>query len=481
MTTPYDKTALSDTASDPARSIEDHDEAYCSACNQSFPLELEICPNDGARLIKLKASRDALLGRVFENRYEVRAQLGHGGMGTVYRAHQLSVDREVAIKVIHPKVASDRGVIKRFLREARLASRLSQPNIVNVYDFGQTEDGILYLVMELLRGQTLARELEAKGALPIRRVTTIARQLCDALEVAHAQGIVHRDLKPSNIVILDEPPGRDLVKVLDFGLAKSLVADTTSLTTNSDALLGTPLYMPPEQIGGTANDARADLYSLGCILHHMLRGTPPFVRETVNAVLSAHMHEKPPALPSSVPPRFARMIERMMEKDPALRPRSAAEVRAAIEMGDDEHAAMGYSPTDPSMPAHPAPATPLETPPRGRGGWIVGGVAAAVLVAGGAYVATRSSTPVVIPDARTAQPVAADAQIPTPPVAHILDAAVTTPGDAAAAHPHVGPAPVPHVARDAGAVVEPADAPPPVKPPPVKPPIDAPPSIDFIH
>ena len=144
-------------------------EAYCSACNQSFPSETKVCPNDGARLIVLAAERDELIGRVLDSRYEIRSPLGKGGMGTVYRGWQLSVDREVAIKVIHPKLSNDRSAVKRFLREARLASRLSQPNIVNVYDFGQS-DGVLYLVMELLRGHTLAGELGQGRRINPKRV-----------------------------------------------------------------------------------------------------------------------------------------------------------------------------------------------------------------------------------------------------------------------------------------------------------------------
>ena len=306
------------------------DEAYCAACNQSFGLDHMFCPNDGARLVKLKAQPDLLLGRVFDERYEVRAALGHGGMGTVYRGWQRSVDREVAIKVIHPKFASMRPVAKRFLREARLASRLSQPNIVNVYDFGQTEDGILYLVMELLRGRPLARDLETHRALPVRRIATLALQICDALGAAHGQGIIHRDLKPHNIVILDEPPGRDLLKILDFGLAKSLVQDTTSLVTQTDALLGTPLYMPPEQILGKPSDQRADLYSFGCILYQMVSGRPPFIGENINVVLGAHIRELPPPLPDGTPPPLAGLIQHLMRKIPDDRPASAAVVHDAV-------------------------------------------------------------------------------------------------------------------------------------------------------
>jgi serine/threonine protein kinase len=309
----------------------DSDEAYCPACNQSFSLDHEFCPNDGVKLVKLKAGPDMLIGRVFDNRYEIRSALGHGGMGTVYRAWQRSIDRDVAIKVIHPKLATVRAVAKRFLREARLSSRLGQANIVNVYDFGQSEDGILYFVMELLRGHTLSKELESQKPLALRRIVTITAQICDGLDHAHTQGIIHRDLKPGNIVILDEPPGRDAIKLLDFGLAKSLVADQTSLVTQTDALLGTPLYMPPEQILGKPTDQRADLYSLGCILFQMASGRPPFVGDNINITLASHVQAVPPPLPLAVPPSLVALITKLMMKDPADRVATAREVRALIE------------------------------------------------------------------------------------------------------------------------------------------------------
>jgi serine/threonine protein kinase len=319
------------SASDGGATIEMHgEEAYCSACNQSYPSGTKLCPTDGARLIKLAAQRDDLIGKVLDERYEIRAPLGKGGMGTVYRGWQLSVDREVAIKVIHPKLSDDRSAVKRFLREARLASRLSQPNIVNVYDFGQS-DGVLYLAMELLRGHTLTTELGQGRRINPKRTITMALQLCDALEAAHAQGIVHRDMKPSNIVILDDPPGRDLIKVLDFGLAKSLVQDSGSIVTNTDALLGTPLYMSPEQIEGKDSDQRADLYSLGCILYEMLSGKPPFLDTAVSAVLARHIGDAPAPLPPHVPFKLRSLIESLLEKKPEKRIQSAGEVRKVLD------------------------------------------------------------------------------------------------------------------------------------------------------
>ncbi len=439
------------------------DEAYCAACNQSFSIDAQFCPNDGAKLVKLKAPVDHLLGRVFDDRYEIRTQLGHGGMGSVYRGWQRSVDREVAIKVIRPKLAEERAIAKRFLREARLASRLSQPNIVNVYDFGQTEDGILYLVMELLRGHPLSKELETGRPLPISRIKTIAAQICDALEAAHGQGIVHRDLKPGNIVILDDPPGRDLVKILDFGLAKSLIQENTSLVTKTDAILGTPLYMPPEQILGKASDQTADLYSLGCILYQLATGRPPFVGENINVVLAAHVAEPVPPFPDHVPAALADVIHDLMDKDPATRTHSARIVHDRLDAIADDSSTVGDlrrpmmvprpgsagptpPPMAPSTKAPPVTHPSLDIPPRRR--WMLP-LFATVLLAGVVFVVVRATTtgsepqpeqtgggsdeptgsaiaPGVVPDASVAtidqQELAAppDARVPSVPDAHVV-------------------------------------------------------------
>ena len=344
-------------------------EAYCPACGQSFPPDHARCPNDGTKLVRLAGQVDPLIGRVFEQRYEIRSRLGAGGMGAVYRGWQVSVDREVAIKVIDPRLSGNRSVVKRFLREARLSSRLGQPSIVNVYDFGQTEDGILYIVMELVRGHTLGDELEAHRALGLHRTITIGVQLCDALDAAHKQGIVHRDLKPGNVILLDEPAGRDLIKVLDFGLAKSLDHDPISNVTRSDALLGTPLYMSPEQIAGQPTDARADLYALGCMLHEMLSGSAPFGAPTVERVLANHIYELAAPLPADVPPALADLIARLIAKHAADRPQTAAEVRdalfAELERPSGLVARPRGAPLSSPGPAAPPITLPPITPPPG--------------------------------------------------------------------------------------------------------------------
>jgi tRNA A-37 threonylcarbamoyl transferase component Bud32 len=386
------------TANDETAPSQDSiaDEAYCSACNASYASTLETCPRDGERLVRFRAQPDALQGRVIDERFEVRGRLGRGGMGTVYRAWQRSVEREVAIKVVDARLSHDRTAAKRFLREARLASRLNQPSIVNVYDFGQTEDGILYLVMELLRGRTLAQVIASSGPMPVRRAFAIGIQLCDALDAAHGQGIIHRDLKPQNVVVLDDPPGRDLVKVLDFGLAKSLVSGEGTTVTESDAMLGTPLYMAPETIEGRAADQRSDLYAIGCMLHELLTARPPFHGESRNLVLAMHLSASPPALPDGAPAEASGLIEELLAKDPADRPASAAHVRDRLqEILEAEPAATPRpSRPRPAQPSRPltAPLALLETapsapipaqPPSRRWLWLLGttAVVAAAVVA----------------------------------------------------------------------------------------------------
>ncbi len=464
-------------------------EAFCATCNTSYPPTTQFCPNDGARLVRFAGRADPLIGRVIEERFEVQQRIGRGGMGAVYRAWQRSVDREVAIKVIDARLSTDRVAAKRFLREARLASRLSHPAIVVVYDFGQTDDGVLYLAMEMLRGQTLAQVIAGRACSP-RRTIKIALQLCDALEAAHRQDIVHRDLKPQNVVILDEPPGRDLVKVLDFGLAKSLVHDDSAVT-RSDAILGTPLYMSPESIQGGAVGARADLYSLGCILHELLSGSPPFVDRTPNMVLSKHLSEPPPELAPTVPAPLAALVRELLEKQPDARPPSATAVRDRLQQLLDAGASLDQMPSA-SMHATAALADTLASPmsmPRdapvpgtttglaleqSRSRWpLWAGLAlAAALATVVALFALREK-----PHAAAAPPPDATARAVVPPA---LDAATPdatpAPPDAEA---HAAPIDAGRRSKlpkiDAGAPV-PIDAAAKATPPP----IDARPDVDFI-
>jgi hypothetical protein len=323
------------TVTDPVRGAPEG-ELYCPTCERSFTGD-DRCPDDDTALVRLAAPADRLVGSVIDQRYTIQRRIGSGGMGSVYAAVQHSVGREVAVKVVNPTLVHDPAIIKRFLREAKLASRLSHPNAVSVLDFGQTSDGLFYLVMELIAGRTLARALEEEGPFSTARVVRVGGQILDALIGAHQLAIVHRDLKPSNVIVLDSPPGRDLIKVLDFGLAKSLSRDTaTTSVTGSGALLGTPAYLPPEVATGGEADARSDLYSLGVILYQLASGRLPFVGETLQELLLKLSRATPPPLGGfGVPARLAEVIERLMAREPGDRYPSAEAAQAALERVED--------------------------------------------------------------------------------------------------------------------------------------------------
>ncbi len=307
-------------------------EYYCPACEKTFPVG-DRCPTDGARLVRLSGRIDPFLGRELDGRYTILEKLGQGGMGAVYRGAQHSVGRECAIKLVSSHLVAEADVIKRFLREAKLASKLAHPNAVAVLDFGQTDDGVFYLVMELVTGRTLDEVFKADGTFRPERVVRIGSQVCDALEGAHALQIVHRDLKPSNIMLLSS--GRDLVKVLDFGLAKSVAPDQAQTTmTNAGALLGTPAFMPPELALGQPCDGRADQYSLGCVLYLLGSGKLPFTADSAHELIALHGTEPAPPMPV-VPAALGAVIDRMLEKDPAKRFATAAETRDALEAALD--------------------------------------------------------------------------------------------------------------------------------------------------
>ncbi len=307
----------------------DPQEWYCATCDRSFGAGTAFCPEDGTRLVQL-SDRDPLIGREIDGRFVIRERLGQGGMGVVYRAWQASVGREVAIKVIRPRPGHDATTTKRFLREAKLASQLSQPSTVSVIDFGQGDDNILYLVMELIRGRTLADVLRDHGRMSPERVVRIGTQICDALEAAHRLGIIHRDLKPANVMILDDPPGRDLIKVLDFGLAKVINSDESTVT-QSGRLVGTPSHLPPEVAMGSAASPKSDLYAVGVMLFEMLDGRQPFTADNVNMMVALHAYQPAPELGPHVPAAMAQLVARTLAKNPDARPSSAASLRALLD------------------------------------------------------------------------------------------------------------------------------------------------------
>ena len=308
---------------------------------------------------------DPLAGSVVGERYRLIERIGEGGMGAVYRGEHTLMKKVVAVKLLHPELGRLDEVAKRFEREAQSASRLSHENIIQVTDFGRTPSGQLFLVMELLRGESLAELLARERALPPARAVAIARQILLALDHAHAQGVVHRDLKPANIMLVSRTSmmpvagtnplsPNDRVKILDFGIAKMSdpASDADAATgatratplTEAGVVFGTPEYMSPEQATGESADGRADLYACGVILFEMLAGRRPFESESRVGLLAMHLTAAPPPLrrfAPEAPAALEAVVLRALEKRREQRFATAAELLAALD------AAAGSTGSDP--------------------------------------------------------------------------------------------------------------------------------------
>ncbi|HEY1557906.1 MAG TPA: serine/threonine-protein kinase [Kofleriaceae bacterium] len=293
-----------------------------------------------------------MIGEILDGRYEVIAKLGQGGMGTVYRARQVGLSREVAVKVLNPALLTQVDSIARFMREAKLGSLLAHPNTVAILDFGRDQSGHIYLVMELLRGRTLHDVIAAAGPLAATRVARIGIQLTDALEAAHALSIVHRDLKPENVMLLDVPGDRDLVKVLDFGLARS-VTDPSSRATATGTFAGTPRYLAPEVFDGAEPAPAQDLYALGVVLGELARGRSLWDAPTMESLLATKLSGRPPPL-DGVEPELRELIVRLLAPRPSARP-TYAEVRARL-------AALGAAPPATALALEPTGVLAVEPP-----------------------------------------------------------------------------------------------------------------------
>jgi serine/threonine protein kinase len=267
------------------------------------------------------------IGQVLDGRYRVRALIGEGGMGRVYEAEHVEIGRRVAVKILNPVYTRTPDVVARFRREARAASKIGHPNIVDVTDSGTTADGSVYFVMEYLEGVELAAVISREGALDISRALHVGSQICRALAAAHSAGIIHRDLKPENVFLIVREGTADFVKVLDFGIAKSAEIEEarTEKLTHPGMAMGTPEYMAPEQAAGRPADARSDVYAVGAILYEMVTGVPPYDGENFMEILTKKATSEPPP-PRTLRPSLSESIEavimRAMARDPAARPAS---------------------------------------------------------------------------------------------------------------------------------------------------------------
>ncbi len=278
-----------------------------------------------------------MIGEILDDTYRVLERIGAGGMGEVYLVEHVHIGRREAIKVLRPEMAADQRLASRFRREARAINRLRHANIIGIYDFGQLPDGRLYLTMEHASGEQLDVVLRREGRLELPRALHLLHQMASAIDHAHSHGVVHRDLKPSNMMLVTERGHADVIKILDFGLAKVLnptgpAGGGDELTLRGE-LFGTPEYMAPERLGDDTDDPRSDLYALGCIAHELLTGKPPFTGPRP-LVMAAHMTQTAPPPGrnvNGVPPMFDTLVGQLLAKDPAVRLQSGQQLCAALE------------------------------------------------------------------------------------------------------------------------------------------------------
>jgi serine/threonine-protein kinase len=280
-----------------------------------------------------------LVGRTLNNRYIVKRKIGEGGFGAVFEGTQVATERQVALKVLHPQSVSDPTVVARFRREAEACSKLRSPHTVIIYDFDQTEDGVLYLAMELVRGQSLQDIQRASSTVPVERCLGILSQVAEALGEAHAQGIVHRDMKPENIMV-ERREDQDFVKVLDFGIAKIMSGDGAKAGPALTAIgqtVGTLEFMSPEQLRGKPLDGRSDIYALGMVAYEMLTGELPFKKsKSTTDIIQFHLQTPPPP-PSSlkpeleIPPAVDELVQKMCAKSRDDRHANTDELRRHID------------------------------------------------------------------------------------------------------------------------------------------------------
>jgi len=315
---------------------------YCDACNTTYPNEFQTCPKDQS---VLRAISELRTGMVIRDKYQILEKIGAGGMAVVYLAKHLAFNELRAIKVVNSRLLDDENFLRRFRSEAIITRKLTHPNAVRVDDLDSTEDGRPFMVMEYVHGKDLRHLIQNSGPLPIRRALTIARQAASALAAAHALGITHRDIKPDNILMTDTGDGTDIVKVLDFGIAKVREAGLESHSaTKTGMVVGTPQYISPEQAMGRHGeeiDGRADLYSLGVVLYEMVTGRLPFESDTPMGMLLHHIQSTPPPAHEispelRIPESLSVVLVHALEKDRMLRYQNAQEFIAALDDVEEE-------------------------------------------------------------------------------------------------------------------------------------------------
>ncbi len=304
----------------------------CPSCGMKMAHGTIKCPNDGTEIVTKFRAGDCL-----SDKYEFLEPVGSGGMGIIYKAKHLALNRIVAIKLLHPYLLNA-DTIMRFQREARTASQLRHQNLIEVQDVGTTDDGQPFMVMDYVSGKSLSDTINEKGRLSVEETVAIFLQLCSGLSYAHKQNILHRDLKPSNVMLVKDEQGNVTAKILDFGIAKILEdgdKQASTLTKTGD-VFGSPLYMSPEQGAGDKVDRRSDCYSLGCMLFECLTGTTPFMGRSIIETLMAHAQQKPPSLKEATlgldfPEELDGVVAKLLAKAPDERYQSVLEVREDLQ------------------------------------------------------------------------------------------------------------------------------------------------------
>ena len=309
----------------------------CPECTATYPDDYAICPKDGAPLHETAMWQ---IGTVVKGKYRILARLGEGGMAYVYKAHHELLDELRALKVIKPELARDAEFMSRFKNEAIMARKLNHPNAVRVDDLDIAEDGLPFIAMELVVGDTLKTLVQRAGPLPVSLVVDVATHVCDALDSAHKLGLIHRDIKPENIVLIGQREGPPIAKILDFGISR-LREETSGMKglTQTGMVIGTPEYMSPEQALGKRGDdidGRSDLYSLGIVMYRMLTGELPFKAETTVEMILQHLRT-PPIAPHlskpelAIPVAVSSIVMKALEKDREKRFANGAEMVAALK------------------------------------------------------------------------------------------------------------------------------------------------------
>ena len=414
-------------------------EKICPTCGTEYPANERFCPRDGTAL-RSQAGGTDLVGSIIAERYHVLKKLGEGGMGQVYLAEHVKMGRKSAVKVMNPGMVNDADAISRFNREAANASRINHPNVAGIYDFGETAEGLIYLAMEFIEGESLTSLVEKSGALPPMRAADIAKQAADGLQVAHDMGIVHRDLKPDNIMIAKNRDGSDCVKVVDFGIAKAAGSENQKVT-KTGLVVGTPEYMSPEQLAGDKLDGRSDIYSLALVAYNMLTGTLPFEGETAQESMIMRLTDDPRPLAltkpdTSWPADVQAVMGKALQRKRDDRYRSAAEFGTALFVAvermpkqspagatqmigaADGATAMIAAPPKTRLDASAAASVPVAPPPAApvaAGGKsktpMIAGVGGAVLIAAAAafFASSRGPAKPATDSTKIAMPITAAA------------------------------------------------------------------------